>query len=186
MYMDVLCLFMSGTPYIGPEGEELENAKLEFQSCMAKPTSTLTPDQYTNSYVNAMKSGPLLLLDEIIKQCNKERQPNLILALFHRMKQSIVYHLVIQRFLRLIARQVIGTKDGKELGPYCQRILPYLCHDMMSKRVEKLLSSSKEEPILNHHLANALLLKTNEFTSTDGMKTHFVRIFSQISLGDIY
>lgn len=200
MYCDVLCLFISGTPYIGLEGDGLDNAKEAFDNCVKQPTRLLTPDQRTSEYTNIMKVGPFMLLDEIIKNCS----PNLVMAFFEAgIKKSIIFHLVIQRLLRLICRSVLQTKDGVELAPYCKRILPYLCNGLMSRRVEELLTGTvssitrkgessnndenvKEHVELSYSIANGLLLNTHEFSSREYMKTIFVKVFSQLTYGEIY
>lgn len=202
MYCDVLCLFLSGTPYIGIEGPDLDNAKQAFDDCMKQPTRYLTPDQHSREYTNIMQVGPLMLLDQIIKHCST----SLVLAFFEAgLKTSLVYHLVVQRMLRLICRNVMQTKDGIELAPYCKRILPYLCHGMMSRRVEQLLTGTvssvtkkgdtiddtieepEKEPLeLSYNVANSLLGNSQEFASKEYMKTIFVKVFSQLTYGEIY
>jgi hypothetical protein len=62
-----------------------------------------------------MAEGPLLLLLERTKYGFAE-------ALWVAMRNSEFYHLLVQRLLRLIAREVLGTRDGLQLAPMARKV----------------------------------------------------------------
>jgi hypothetical protein len=112
------------------------------------PPTRLTPDQNDHPYVKAMAEGPLLLLLEMTKYGFAE-------ALWAAMRNSEFYHLLIQRLLRLIAREVLGTRDGLRLAPMARKVLPKLCdveHSLLSDRVAK----SVAEKIIRGNAATVL------------------------------
>lgn len=92
-----------------------------------------------------MSTGPLLLLVEMTRY-------KFGTALFEALKRSEFYHLLVQRLLRLIAREAIGTRDGKRLGPMARKILSKLSdlfnlRQPVSKSVaDKLLNETEESP----------------------------------------
>eukprot|EP00751_Fragilariopsis_kerguelensis_P004568 CAMPEP_0170816180 /NCGR_PEP_ID=MMETSP0733-20121128/39047_1 /TAXON_ID=186038 /ORGANISM="Fragilariopsis kerguelensis, Strain L26-C5" /LENGTH=113 /DNA_ID=CAMNT_0011175173 /DNA_START=1 /DNA_END=338 /DNA_ORIENTATION=- len=89
---------------------------------------TVTPDQEYVPYVQVMKTGPLLLLFEISKH-NNNNNSYFGACFWIAIAKSSYYHLLIQRLLRLIARESLQTNDGKNLGPMARHIL---CHNMKS------------------------------------------------------
>jgi len=112
MYLEVLAQTLYWTGFIGPEDScKNDNA---FYNC---PPTKLMPDQEERAYIRVMKEGPLLLLHEMTKY-------KLGMALFAALKkQCQFYHLLVQRLLRLAAREALKTKDGKALGKMARLIL---------------------------------------------------------------
>ena len=92
-----------------------------------------------------MSTGPLRLLVEMTRY-------KFGAALFSALKKSEFYHLLVQRLLRLIAREALGTRDGTKLGPMARKILSKLPDGIdlkwpVSKSVaDKLLDETKESP----------------------------------------
>lgn len=141
MYVDVLIQTMHWTGFIGSE-DEGEDCRDEFHNI---PPWELTGDQETKQYCKLMSTGPLLLLVEMTRY-------KFGTALFEALKRSEFYHLLVQRLLRLIAREAIGTRDGKRLGPMARKILSKLSdlfnlRQPVSKSVaDKLLNETEESP----------------------------------------
>lgn len=111
MYLEVLAQTLYHTGYIGPESK-CKN-EWDFENC---PTDELTPDQDKDAYIRTMKEGPLLLLREMSKY-------KLGLALFAALRQCQFYHLLVQRLLRLTAREALKKADGRALGKMVRLIL---------------------------------------------------------------
>jgi hypothetical protein len=109
MYVDVLIQTLHWTGFIAPDGVEPEG---RFDG----PPTQLTPDQDLDPYVRTMSAGPVSLLSEMAKWCFAG-------ALWSAMQRSEFYHLLIQRLLRLTAREALGTKDGRRLGKPARKIL---------------------------------------------------------------
>jgi hypothetical protein len=63
-----------------------------------------------------MDEGPLSLLHEMTKY-------KLGMALFAALKKCQFYHLLMQRLLRLTAREALQTSDGRALGKKARAIL---------------------------------------------------------------
>jgi len=110
MYIDVLIQTLHWTGFIAEDGVEKDFDAFNI------PPSMLTPDQDSAPYVQTMSEGPVLLFNEITKHVFG---PSFSAA----VQKSEFYHLLIQRLLRLTAREVLGTRDGKSLGKKVRQIL---------------------------------------------------------------
>ena len=148
MYIEVLAQTLYWTGYIGPE-EENENER-DFDNC---PPTALTPDQTKPAYIRTMKEGPLLLLREMTKY-------QLGLGLYAALKQCQFYHLLVQRLLRLTAREALKTSDGKALGKMARTILG---KGILSDVNVAPISEETAEDILN----NAGSILTSPEAATD-------------------
>jgi hypothetical protein len=128
MYIDVICLFMSNTFFIGVEQDSNENNRIcntfdragvlgqTFKKDKYPPT--LTPDQTHAGYIRVMNEGPLLLMLEMAKYPFGP-------AFFAAMQSSPYFHLTFQRLLRWVARETTGTPDGRAFGRKLRsKILP--------------------------------------------------------------
>lgn len=125
MHLDVITLLLTQTPYFGPP-EEHENSR-EWEEVESSwnysrynaPTDSFTPDQTHSSYIKFMSVGPLLFL----KQMSRHSFCSPVFAVIQRIDW---YHLIVRRFLRIIAREAQGEPDGRALGKMCRQILPHL------------------------------------------------------------
>jgi hypothetical protein len=167
MIIDTLIILMTNTPYVGPE----DHAKAVMFAQYNEARYQLTPDQDYSAYIKLMKTAPLFLLDSINKCVFGP-------AVFAKMKESAVYYLLVQRFLRVIAREGMGTDDGKELGPICRRILPNLCKGLLTDGIQDLL---KKGP-LSEEVGTGLLAKTGEFEA-DTLRPTFNVVFNELTRG---
>ena len=113
MYLEALAQTLYWTAYIGPTDEN-EHEK-EFHDC---PPTKLTPDQTKAAYSRTMAEGPLLLLREASRH-NKIGQT--LFAAFRTDCQF--YHLLVQRLLRLMARETLGIDGTNKLGKMARSIL---------------------------------------------------------------
>jgi len=145
MCLDVICILLFRTPFIGPE-EEFEKQEDEFDSV---EEDELTPDQDSEPYCLFMKAGPILLLSTMAKY-------NFGSALFSSIRHSQFYAQAVQRIVRIIARegQSNPTRDGRRLGELCRRILPhFLGSDILPVNAIKIL---KAQPV-SASVSSALL-----------------------------
>ena len=171
MYLDVLIISITNTPFIGPEEEAREKLLLYQQYKDARVN--LTPDQESPDYCRTLKTGPLYILSEIGKL-------KFGAALFAAMKESKVFYLLIQRLLRLVGREGMGFEDGKELGPMCREVLPQICKgDMMPDTVENLFQRGPMDP----DGAAKLLEKVPEFDSPENFYQAFKSTLGALSHG---
>lgn len=152
MYLDCLIAFMTLTPPICPE-DEAKRVKKIFQPHNVMDAD-LTPDQEYLAYIDVMKKAPLYLLDQLSKR-------KIGAAVFAALQSSQIWFLLVQRFLRWMAREGMGTPDGKELGPMVRRIFPHLCSHVMSEGIGNYLKSGP----LSDSAGQALILETEEFAA---------------------
>lgn len=140
MYIDVLIQTIHWTGLI--DHEECDNDKFSngFNNC---PPTKLTPDQDSKPYVKLMSTGPFRLLVEMTKYKFGS-------ALWAAMKESEFYPLFIQRLLRLVGRESLGTHDGKKIGPMSRKVLMKLFPGI-----------NLEKPLRNTAKANDLLTQTS-------------------------
>ena len=141
MYVDVLIQTIHWTGLIDHDGDS-NNDKFssEFSNC---PPTQITGDQESKPYVKLMSTGPLRLLVEMTRYKFGG-------ALFAALTESEFYSLFIQRLLRLIGREAIGTYDGIKLGKMARAILLKLCPVVNLKK-----------PLTDTDKANHLLEKTS-------------------------
>lgn len=144
MCLDVICILLFHTPFIGPE-EELEQWDQVFDRT---PEDSLTPDQDSNAYCNFMKVGPISLFTEM----SKWRFGSAFFASIR--KCSEFYPQVVHRILRIIAREGMSnpTNDGKQLGKMCRKFLPSLIGD-------GILSAEMETTLISGPVSNAVATK---------------------------
>jgi hypothetical protein len=119
--MDVLMEFLVSTPYIGPEKMYKGALRNSFQQ--ARGDRMLTPNQMTDDYCNAMKGGLGLIcfLFKMDEEPYKE-------VWIHCLAQHSMFPLLLQRLIRIVAREVMGLNDGKKLGKYARNILADLAN----------------------------------------------------------
>lgn len=115
MYIDVLIQTMHWTGEIIEEDNsgEIYMGRRGFSNT---PPSQLTPDQDDAPYIRTMKEGPLLILECVAKY-------SFAPALWAALSNSEFFHLLIQRLLRWVAREVKRTCDGTGLGRKARMIL---------------------------------------------------------------
>jgi hypothetical protein len=141
MYLEALAQTLYWTGYIGPTDEnEHDN---DFHNC---PPTLLTPDQTKAAYIRTMAEGPLLLLREASRY-NKIGQ-----ALFAAFRTDCqFYHLLVQRLLRLMARETLGTTDGTKLGKMARSILQDgILGGEASASIPTSMSATAAHHIMNH------------------------------------
>mmetsp|Transcript_13575 Transcript_13575/g.28068 ORF Transcript_13575/g.28068 Transcript_13575/m.28068 type:complete len:328 (-) Transcript_13575:984-1967(-) len=119
MYVDVLILTLHATPLIIEEERNETDGDVLSRGFYDLPPSQLTPDQDSAPYVRTMSEGPLLLLKRMC-DCVIGK------ALFAAMARSDFYHLLVQRLLRLAAREALGTRDGLRLGKMARSVLSHM------------------------------------------------------------
>jgi len=136
MCLDVICILLFRTPFIGPE-QELDEREDEFANV---EEDGLTPDQDSEAYCFFMEEGPLLLLSNLANW-------NFSSALFSSIRHSQYYAQAVQRIVRIIGREGMShpSRDGLRLGKRCRKILPHLLgSDVLSMDVINFL---KVQPI---------------------------------------
>ena len=107
------------------------------------PPTQLTGDQDSKPYVKLMSTGPLRLLVEMTRYKFGG-------ALFAALTDSQFYPLFVQRLLRLVGRETIGTNDGIKLGKMARAILLKVYPEVNLKK-----------PLTDTDKANHLLEKTS-------------------------
>jgi hypothetical protein len=157
MCLDVISILLFRTPFIGPE-QELEEREDEFDET---PEDGLTPDQDSEAYCFFMESGPILLFSNMAKW-------NFSSALFASIRRSEFYPQVVQRIMRIIAREGMSnpTRDGRRLGKTCRRFLPHLLGSgvlsedtverLQSHRVSTTVSSALLEPMTPEQMVHSI------------------------------
>lgn len=170
MYLDVLIITMTNTPFIGPE--DIAKEKLLLYQQYTDARVNLTPDQESKDYCRTLKTGSLYILCEVGKM---KFGP----ALFSVMKESKVFFLLIQRMLRLVGREGLGFEDGLELGPMCREVLPLLCRGNMPDNVVNLF----EKGPMDSDGASMLLEKVPEFESIEDFHSAFKNTLGALSHG---
>jgi hypothetical protein len=114
MSITVLLEFMIFTPYIGP-GENYSSVRDAFRT--ARQARLLTPNQQSKDYCIAMRGGICLIL-LLLEQEGPSKT-----AFIRVMIKHTLFPLLVQRFLRIAAREAMGTRDGKDLGAFVRKIL---------------------------------------------------------------
>lgn len=150
MYIDCFIVFMTLTPPICST-DQVQKLKTIFKPYNVMNTD-LTPDQDSLAYIDVMKQAPLFILKEMIKY-------KIGIAVFAKIQQSQIWFLLVQRFLRIIAREGMQTSDGIELGPICREIFPYLCSNIISSSIKSYLQKGP----MTDAAGQALIADTEEF-----------------------
>ena len=170
MYVDVFMVTMTGTPFIGPE--DLAKEKIILFHEFKDSRHQITPDQDDEVYIKFFQIGPFQILKEAAKL-------KLGTALFAAMTKAPVFHLLVQRLLRLIGRESEGTPDGEALGPTARELLPKICDGLMPTAIKELL----EKP-LDAEQGNKLLNHVPEFTSLEDIPGAFKTTLGAMTHGD--
>lgn len=118
MYIDVLIQTLHWTGLIVEDSDD-DDPMLNRNDFYDAPPTQLTPDQDSEPYVKTMSQGPLLLLVEMTKYVFGP-------ALWAALGRSEFYHLLVQRLLRLTAREAKQTRDGRKLGRMARRVLTHM------------------------------------------------------------
>jgi hypothetical protein len=120
MSITVLLEFLIRTPYIGP-AENYSKVKDAFRT--AREACVLTPNQQNPDYCKAIRGG-ICLIYLLLKEAGPSK------TVFIRvMIEHTLFPLLIQRLLHIVAREVMGTPDGKDLGSYARNILVDIAYD---------------------------------------------------------
>lgn len=152
MYIDVLIQQLAWTGLIR-EGDEEVPGFISYNG----PLEKFTPDQESAPYVRTMSEGPVLLLLCVSKYVFAP-------ALWAAMSNSEFYHLLIQRLLRFVAREVKGTLDGRALGHKARKILSSMFPDV-EKLLKQPISMEAADKILTE--SSTLLSEAASVTSTN-------------------
>ena len=172
MHLDVITLLITQTPYFGPPEDKKSNtewADVESDwncSRYYAPDDAFTPDQTHSSYCKFMSLGPLLFLKEMSKY-------DFCSPLFAEIQRVKWYHLLLRRFLRIIAREVEGAFDGKALGKLCRQIFPHLVSrfdddgDKIYLVPRDVLKKMQEAPV-SEDISSNILEKVNSVLGEEG------------------
>lgn len=139
MCLDVCCLLLGNTPFIGPE-EQIPEVQNDFY---ATPEDQLTPDQETEAYITYMSQGLLLLFNNMI-------QWKFSSALFAAIRRTQFYPLALQRIVRIIGREGMPnpTRDGQKLGKSCRKLLPHFVGlDVVTPEIVEILKSKVSQSV---------------------------------------
>jgi hypothetical protein len=120
MSITVLLEFLIRTPYIGP-AENYSKVKDAFRT--AQKACVLTPNQQNPDYCKAMRGG-ICLIYLLLDEAGPSK------TVFIRvMIEHALFPLLVQRLVRLVAREAMETPDGKDLGPFVRKILADIAYD---------------------------------------------------------
>ncbi len=164
MYVDVLIQTIHWTGLI-----DHESCDEKFNGFNDAPT-LLTPDQDSKPYVKLMSTGPLRLLVEMT-------QYKFGSALWSAMKESEFYPLFLQRLLRLIGREKIGTHDGVKLGPLARKILMNIIPGVCLER--RLKCSETASNLLAHTSREQTCTYLHADTTAEFLNTKFFLRFEE-------
>lgn len=170
MYIDVLIVTLTGTPFIGPE--DLAKEKIILFHEYRDSRQQMTPDQDDEVYIKFLKIGPLRILQAAARL-------KLGVGFFVALRKSPVFHFLVQRLLRIIGREGTETPDGVALGGICRELLPLICDGMMPEAIKKLL----KDP-LDMEKALKLLDHVAEFTSLEDIPGAFKTTLGAMSHGE--
>ena len=158
MYMDVLAHTMYWTGQI-KKVDDSNPGEHNYAEWDVPPTQ-LTPDQDYEPYVKTMAEGPYFILKSMNRYVFKP-------AFWAAMRRSEFAYCLAHRFLRILAREAKGTKDGRKLGKIARASLVELVPGVepISEIVsvttaDHILQESKnvmKGPSLNANDVNALL-----------------------------
>jgi hypothetical protein len=120
MSITVLLEFLIWTPYIGPE-ENYSEVQDAFHT--ARVTRALTPDQQSQDYCQALRGG-ICLIFLLLEEAGPSKT-----VFINVMVKHTLFPLLVQRLLRIVAREGMGTPDGKDLGTFARKILVDIAYD---------------------------------------------------------
>jgi hypothetical protein len=120
MSITVLLEFLIRTPYIGP-AENYSEVKDAFRT--ARKACVLTPNQQNPDYCKAMRGG-ICLIYLLLEEAGPSRT-----VFINVMIKHTLFPLLVQRLLRIVAREAMGTPDGKNLGLFARKILADIAYD---------------------------------------------------------
>jgi hypothetical protein len=128
----------------------------------------LTPSQNNIDYCKATK-GDIGLLCSLLLGCNGSGLGSKA-AFVHVLVKHSLFPLLIQRFFQLVARESMGTLDGKELGRYVRSILADIADVAGKLRPEFYLVMCQNN---NHNVFSSSaiphMLRVEGVTSTDNL-----------------
>jgi hypothetical protein len=132
MSITVLMEFLIRTPYIGPE-EGHSKVRDAFRT--AREACVLTPNQQNKDYCHAMRGGICLIF--LLFDMNGPSKTVFIRVLI----KHTLFPLFIQRLLRIVAREVMRTPDGLDLGSFARKILADIAYDGDDRQKSLLYSA---------------------------------------------
>jgi hypothetical protein len=162
MSITVLMEFLIMTPYIGP-GENFSSVQDAF--CTARHARLLTPNQQNQDYCQAMRGG-ICLLFLLLKQKGPSRA-----AFIHVLVKHTLFPLLVQRFLRIMAREAMGTLDGKDLGLFVRTILAEIafCNDKLKAKLHLAMSENHDHNVFSRNAIPAML-REESVTSVESLR----------------
>jgi hypothetical protein len=158
MSITVLMEFLIRTPYIGPE-ENYSKVRDAFRT--AKEACLLTPNQQNKDYCKAMRGGICLIFLHL-----KEDGPSKTVFIRVMIKHTL-FPLLIQRLLRIVAREAMGTPDGMDLGMFARNILADIAYVDDQKAMKNLLYSAMCDRNVYLRTAIPAMLREENVTSAE-------------------
>jgi hypothetical protein len=161
MSITVLMEFLIMTPYIGPE-ENFSSVREAFHT--ARAARLLTPNQQNLDYSHAMRGG-ICLLFMLLKQEGPSK-----VALIHVLVEHNMFPLLIQRFFRLLAREAMGTLDGKDLGLFVRNILAEIAYgdDKLKAELHLAMCENHDHNVFSKNAIPAML-REESVTSVESL-----------------
>jgi hypothetical protein len=127
MIIDVMISTFTGTPHMGVDTPSVNLLHLLVKDRLNKE---LTGDQESDAYIAFISRGPITLLQTLLYG---EFYPAFQVAL----QKSSLFPLLVRRLLRIITREVEGTKDAMTVSFHCKGVLDI---STSSSVLQKILS----------------------------------------------
>ena len=127
MIIDVMISTFTGTPHMGVDTPPVNLHHLLVKD---RPNTELTGDQESDVYIVFISRGPITLLQTLLYG---EFYPAFQVAL----QRSSPFPLLVRRLLRIITREVEGTKDAMAVSFHCKGVLDISCDGIVINKLTR-------------------------------------------------
>jgi hypothetical protein len=175
MIIDVMISTFTGTPHMGVDTPPVNPLHLLVKD---RPVLELTGDQESDAYIAFISRGPITLLQTLLYG---EFYPAFQVAL----QRSSLFPLLVRRLLRIITREVEGTKDAMTVSFHCKGVLDILCDGIVINKLTRVTGDIARNtrffstPI-SKAMGKELLDKTEGLNDANEIITTMKEIFRKI------